>query len=313
MVEGQTIQLADRMSESLVHQEGSHGLLGLAFSSLNTVTPQPAMTPLDNMISQKDIPAAQSLFTAYLGSYKDVNDPDKGQSFFTFGGIDQQVVESTGQQITYVPVDAYRGFWEFSSPSFGIDGNIVSLADNTAIADTGTTLLLVSDYVCQVIYANIPGAVYSKEASGWLIPNGIALEQLPSISFALGDKQFVVEKEHLLYAAAEAADTPIPGMAYGGIQSRGSLPFDIWGDTILKCIYAVSGSHKHCSYNTDMFRFLMLAINSLVRFSALTPHRTQTHEHCNFMIPRQGYFNSCRHTEGNRSFSYHEPPEPVTV
>ncbi|KEF62718.1 uncharacterized protein A1O9_00691 [Exophiala aquamarina CBS 119918] len=236
MVKNQTIQLADRISESLVHSQGAHGLLGLAFGSLNTVTPLAAKTPLENMITQKDIPVGQSLFTAYIGSYKDVNDADKGQSFFTFGGIDWEVVKSTGQEITYVPVDTYRGFWQFNSPSFAINGHVIRTADNTAIADTGTTLMLVSDDACRAIYNTIPGAIYSKDASAWLIPNGIPLEQLPFVSFALGDKQMVIEKEHLLYAPS---DSPIPGMTFGGIQSRGSLPFDIWGDTMLKCIYAI--------------------------------------------------------------------------
>lgn len=30
------------------------------------------------------------------------------------------------------------------------------------------------------------------------------------------------------------------GYIYGGIQSRGDMPFDILGDTMLKSIYAVS-------------------------------------------------------------------------
>lgn len=309
MVEGQTIQLADRMSESLVHQQGAHGLLGLAFSSLNTVTPHPAKTPLENMIRQQDIPVGQSLFTAYLGSYKDVNDADKGQSFFTFGGIDWKVVESTGQVITYVPVDDYRGFWEFNSTSYAINGNIIGTPGNTAIADTGTTLMLVSDDACRAIYNRIPGAIYSKDASGWLIPNGTPLDQLPFISFALGDKQMVIEKEHLLYAAS---NSPIPGMAFGGIQSRGSIPFDIWGDTMLKCIYAVSDFQKSYSCCTDICRFLMLAISSSVQFNVLTSHKQHKHEQCNFMIPRRGSFNLCGHVKGGKWFTCHELSDMIT-
>jgi hypothetical protein len=245
MVEAQTIELADRMSNSLVRQNGTHGLFGLAFSSLNTITPTPANTPLDNMIAQKDIPAEQSLFTAYLGSYKDVNDPDKGESFFTFGGIDQSVVQATGQEITYVPVDNSRGFWEINNPSFAINGRVFGTEGNTAIADTGTTLMLLSDTVCQTIYNSIPGAIYSRDAQGWLIPASVTLEELPILSFGLGDKQIVIEKEHLLYGPAGGS---LAGMIFGGIQSRGSLQFDIWGDTFFKCVYAVSHSHKSSSY-----------------------------------------------------------------
>jgi hypothetical protein len=242
MVENQTIELADRMTDSLVHQAGTHGLLGLAFSSLNTVTPTPATTPLENMIAQKDIPADQSLFTVYLGSFKDVNDPDKGQSFYTFGGIDQTVVQATGQEITYVPVDNSRGFWEFVSPSVIINGNNIGIGQNTAIADTGTTLMLVSDEVCQLIYNKIPGSVYSQGDQGWLIPADITLDKLPVVAFGFGDKQITIEKEHLLFATGDGFNLHFPNMRYGGIQSRGSLQFDIWGDTFFKCVYAVSNS-----------------------------------------------------------------------
>jgi hypothetical protein len=61
--------------------------LTTAQDSINTVTPTPAKTPVDNMILQSAIPSSAELFTAYLGSYKDKNDPDKGQSFYTFGFI----------------------------------------------------------------------------------------------------------------------------------------------------------------------------------------------------------------------------------
>jgi hypothetical protein len=40
----------------------------------------------------------------------------------------------------------------------------------------------------------------------------------------------------LIVCTAEAKQ----GFVYGGIQSRGSMTFDILGDTMLKSIYAVS-------------------------------------------------------------------------
>ena len=75
------------------------------------------------MIAQKDIPDTAELFTVYLGSVKDAQDPDKGQSFYTFGSIDQSAVPQ-GQQISYTPVDNSQGFWMFgklaSSPILDI-------------------------------------------------------------------------------------------------------------------------------------------------------------------------------------------------
>jgi hypothetical protein len=58
-------------------QGNGSGLLGLAFSSINTVSPTPQKTPVDNAISQKDV--SQPLFTAYLGSWRDTDEADKGE------------------------------------------------------------------------------------------------------------------------------------------------------------------------------------------------------------------------------------------
>jgi hypothetical protein len=44
---------------------------------------------------------------------------------------------------------------------------------------------------------------------------------------------FCVQKEDLSYH-----DFP-DGTSYGGIQSRGNLPFSIYGDTWLKSVYAI--------------------------------------------------------------------------
>ncbi len=100
---------------------------------------------------------SEELFTAYLGSYKDMSDPDHGQTFFTFGYIDKDVVKSTGSDVAYVPVNPEKGFWQFPCTSFTISGNAIKTPDWTAIADTGTSLALVPDATCKAIYDAIPG------------------------------------------------------------------------------------------------------------------------------------------------------------
>lgn len=77
----QAIELANKMSDQFIQGTGD-GLLGLAFGSINTVTPTPVATPVENMITEKDIPASAELFTAKLGSWRDANEPDKGEVSF---------------------------------------------------------------------------------------------------------------------------------------------------------------------------------------------------------------------------------------
>lgn len=176
-------------------------------------------------------------FSFRLGSWRDANDPDKGESFYTFGYIDQDTVTASGQEIFYTPVDNAQGFWMFDSTSATVNGQTIDQSGNTAIADTGTTLALVSDATCKAIYDAIPNSTYDPTQQGYVFPSDTTEDQLPVVTFAVGDKQFIVQKEDLAFADAGN------GMVYGGIQSRGSMTFDILGDTFLKSIYAVSSPY----------------------------------------------------------------------
>jgi hypothetical protein len=231
-VENQAIELADTLSAQFEQGTGD-GLLGLAFSNINTVKPQAVRTPVENMIAQEDIPKSAELFTAKLGSWKDADEPDKGESFYTFGFIDQDTVTASGEEVYYTPIDNSQGFWLFDSASATVNGKTIARSGNKAIADTGTTLALVDDETCQAIYDAIPGAHYDDESQGYIFPSNTTEDKLPVVSFAVGDKQFVVQKEDLCFAEAKS------GYVYGGIQSRGSMTMDILGDTFLKGIYAV--------------------------------------------------------------------------
>lgn len=232
IIKDQSIELAKSLSKEF-QQDVSDGLLGLAFGTLNTVTPTRVKTPVENMIAQNDIPVDKKVFTAYLGSYKDVaeGDPDQGKGFYTFGYIDQDALG--GEEPYYTPVDSSKGFWMFPSATAGVGGMVVPRVNNTAIADTGTTLALVDDDVCKAIYAAIPGAKYDATQQGWVFPTATPLDKLPVVTFAVGDRQFAVEKENLGFADAGA------GMSYGGIQSRGNLGFDILGCVFLKGLYVI--------------------------------------------------------------------------
>ena len=233
-ITNQVVELANKLSSEFASGAGD-GLLGLAFGTINTVTPTQAQTPVENMITEDDIPSTMELFTANLGSWRDASDPDKGVSFYTFGFIDQAVLKAADvSEPYYTPVDNSQGFWMFNSTSATVNGQTIDRTGNTAIADTGTTLALVDDNTCQAIYNAIPGATYDSTQQGYVFPSSVTVDQLPVVTFAVGDQQFTVNKEDLAFADAGN------GNVYGGIQSRGSMTFDILGDTFLKSIYAVS-------------------------------------------------------------------------
>lgn len=190
------------------------------------------------MILQDDITEDAELFTCYLGSWRDKNEDDNGESFYTFGYIDQDVIARCGTPPYYVPIDTSKGFWQFSSPSATVNGTKIPREGNTAIADTGTTLALVSDDLCKAIYAAIPGAFFDTKNQGWTFPIGTPVAKLPKVTFAVGERQIEVQKEDLGFAQCSKTHQ------YGGIQSRGKSEFDILGDTWLKAVYAIFDQGK---------------------------------------------------------------------
>jgi len=154
-----------------------------------------------------------------------------------FRYIDQDVLTSanvTADQIHYTPVDNSQGFWMFPSTSTTVNGQTITQSSNTAIADTGTTLALVSDEVCAAIYKAIPGGKLDSQQQGYVFPASVTADQLPVVQFDVGGQLFTLQKEDLSFADAGN------GMVYGGVQSRGSNPFDILGDTFLKVSFAWS-------------------------------------------------------------------------
>ena len=232
-IKKQAIELARHVSRQFA-QGTADGLLGLAFHQINTITtkgsPDPQPTPVDNMITQEDIPKDAELFTSAFYSTRD----EKAESFYTFGWIDEDLIKASGEKIAWADIDNSEGFWKVKSEYATINGEKVSVSGNTAIVDTGTTLALMQDDVVDALYKAIDGAKYSEEYQGYIVPNSATADKLPEFKVCIGEKEFLIQKEDLLFAPADS------DYWYGGVQSRGSMPFDILGDTFLKSIYAVS-------------------------------------------------------------------------
>ncbi|KAI1207122.1 acid protease [Annulohypoxylon truncatum] len=232
-IKKQTIECAAKLSRQF-SQGTSDGLLGLAWGKINTVTDSgeadPQATPVENMIKQDDIPKEAELFTSAFYSSRDKN----AESFYTFGFIDQDLVKKSGQDLHWTQVDNKEGFWSFSSESCSINGEKVTLSGNTAIADTGTTLALLSDKVVEKLYDQIPGATYDWLNQGYIFPTTVKADDLPEFKVAVGDQEYLIQKEDLAFALTDDKKN-----WYGGIQSRGMMPFDILGDTFLKSVYVV--------------------------------------------------------------------------
>lgn len=170
VVTNQAIELATDVTESFAQDVNSDGLLGLGFSSINTVKPQKQKTFFDNIMSSLE----QPLFTANLrhatvGSYE-------------FGRIDASQFQGP---LSFTPIDNSRGFWEFGSKSFAVGDGEVQTNDEAspAIADTGTSLMLVDDTVVQAYWSKVEGANLDKNLQAVVFPCDA---QLPDFKVAIG-------------------------------------------------------------------------------------------------------------------------------
>jgi len=221
-VSNQAVETATNLSGAFLTDVQSDGLFGLAFSKINTVTPTKQNTPFQNMLNQKLLD--RPIFTVKL---------DKGDSggFYTFGHVNGGVLPpNVDMWTTYV--DPSNGWWEFESRAIMIGKReFPRPPGNTAIADTGTTLILLDDNIVYSIYSAIRGAVLNHAAGGWIIPSSATC---PDIYFACGDRYFGIPGDDLKFSPASAK-----GYMFGAVQSRGSNKQDIFGDVFLKRVYAL--------------------------------------------------------------------------
>ena len=169
IVSEQAVELATYVSGSFVTDLQSDGLVGLAFSKLNTVRPTRQLTFFDNAVASLPIP----VFTADLrksaaGSYE-------------FGHIDSS--KFTGP-LSWVPVNTTNGFWQFSSQKFAVgNGSTLDVAGGQAMADTGTTLILADPAVVNAYYSQVQGAANNDIAGGVVFPCNA---QLPDLQLDVG-------------------------------------------------------------------------------------------------------------------------------
>lgn len=215
-VTAQAVELASTISSQFA-QDQSDGLLGLAFSSINTVTPDQQKTFFTNAESQLSAP----LFTANL---------KKGApGSYNFGYIDNS--EYTGA-ITYTAVDSSKGFWGFTASGYTVGTASAVTESVAAIADTGTSLLLLPDDIVAAYYAQVENSQNSSADGGYIFACGVTL---PDITIQIEGYAAVVPGSFMNYAPVSAGSAS----CFGGIQSDAGVGFSIFGDVFLKSQFVV--------------------------------------------------------------------------
>lgn len=216
---GQAVEAAKQISSQFVQDKNNDGLMGLAFSSINTVKPRSQTTFFDTVKSQLNSP----LFAVTL--------KHNAPGTYDFGFIDKS--KYTGS-LTYTGVDSSQGFWMFTADSYKIGSS--SGGSIQGIADTGTTLMLLPENVVTAYYRQVSGARNDPSVGGYTFA---CSTQLPDFTVTIGGYDAVVPGSLINYAPASQGSST----CFGGIQSNSGLGFSIFGDIFLKSQYVVFDSN----------------------------------------------------------------------
>ncbi|KAL2174209.1 aspartic peptidase domain-containing protein [Thermothelomyces heterothallicus CBS 202.75] len=223
-VPSQAVEIARRVSDEFTSDPNNDGLLGLGFSSINTVQPVPQKTFFDNAKADLDAP----IFTADLKA--------SAPGYFNFGYIDPGAY--TGE-ITYMPVDSSDGFWAWTSPGYAVGSGSFKSTTIQGIADTGTSLFLLPSSVVSAYYGHISGAKYDSIQGGYTLP---CSGSVPDFAFGIGDSNstITVPGDYVRYAATDSSGIT----CFGGIQANTGIGFSIFGDVALKAAFVVFDGDK---------------------------------------------------------------------
>ncbi|KAE8553806.1 hypothetical protein EYB25_002344 [Talaromyces marneffei] len=207
---------------SSVFREVVDGVLGLAFSSLNTVQPTKQRTFYDNIKPMLSNP----VFAACLKH----NTP----GFFDFGFI-YHARHMT--RIYYKLVDSSQGYWNITCDGFMI-GRAASFNPFHAVVDTGSSLLLLRQSIIAQYYGNITSAYYSQEHAGWVFNCN---DVIPSFSIILDLYNATIPGDYIKYVQLNGT------LCYGGLQVSPSNDFGVLGAVFLKTQYVIFDSRpgKH--------------------------------------------------------------------
>ncbi|KAK9770972.1 putative Peptidase A1 domain-containing protein [Seiridium cardinale] len=230
----QAVEAAEKVSSEFVSDTDSDGLLGLAFSNLNSVSPVAQKTFFDNIKST----LAKPLFVANLkhdtpGTYE-------------FGAIDTS--EYTGE-IAYTSVSTSPGYWTFDASGYSIGSAANAGSTIQGIADTGTTLLYLPTAIVKKYYAQVSSAKYSSAEGGYVVSCSATL---PAFNIFIGTTKISIPGSYIAYSPlTEGGST-----CFGGLQPNTGIGLNIFGDIALKAAYVVfeySGSSPRLGWaNKDL-------------------------------------------------------------
>lgn len=184
-VAGQAVELPSTVSSQFSGDTNSDGIVGLGFSqSGSSIKPSPMPTFFENAAPK----LKENLFTASLKAGV------PGQ--YEFGTIDALAYR---HPLAYTAVDSSGGLWQFDLSQYAVSSDTYTSVISPAIADTGSSLLMLDPDIVANYYAQVPTS--TDDTQGKIFPCDTAL---PDFSFGIGKTIVTIEGSFLNY-------TSVPG------------------------------------------------------------------------------------------------------
>ncbi|KAF2816068.1 aspartic protease PEP1 [Mytilinidion resinicola] len=213
----QAVEAATSISTQFQQDTNNDGLLGLSFSSINTVKPKAQTTFFDTVKST----LAKPLFGVDLKYH--------APGTYDFGFIDTSKFSGA---LTYVDVDNSQGFWGFTASGYIVGNGTQSSTSISAIADTGTTLLYIPLSAVKAYYKQVSGAKLDSSQGGYTFPCSASL---PDFTAIIGGTKHTVPGKYINYSPISDGSST----CFGGIQDDSDIGQSIFGDIFLKSQYVV--------------------------------------------------------------------------
>ena len=128
------------------------------------------------------------------------------------------------------------GFWKITSTGYTVGTAAPVQGNLEAIADTGTTLLLLPPAIVSAYYKQVPSARNDPMLGGYTYS---CTEKLPDFTISIGDYKALIPGPVINYAPADTDSFDTARTCFGGIQTSTGLPFAIFGDIFLKAQFVV--------------------------------------------------------------------------
>ncbi|KAM0750769.1 acid protease [Meredithblackwellia eburnea MCA 4105] len=146
-LEGQMFELATKERFESTLDPEVEGVLGLGLGDSYKVG--------DEKAGQVEvIPVLQKLMDSLEAPVFTVNLTPGGQgSFYTFGSIDKGITPNALKFTSLDESESGEDGWAFASTAWSLDGVVQRRSGTCAVADTGTTLMLLDSDMCEKIYS----------------------------------------------------------------------------------------------------------------------------------------------------------------